>query len=169
MSLWTLTPAELVAELSRPAPARQACVAVAGPTQQQIKAARAVLKAARPRRMTFRGWADFQPAYSFACWAASGAGADPQWYLRPDTCLKARVPAAWVSCPLERRASVSPRDINFPAARFWHGGRLPVGPDYAPLMVGRAAQNVTVWRPREPAPAFNLEPCEWVEMGEAAD
>jgi hypothetical protein len=165
MSLWTLSPAELVAELSRPAPIRQPCVAVvAVPTPEQIKAARAVLRAARPTRMTFRGWEDFQPALSFACELAQQAYGR-QWYLNPEACLKARVPTAWVSCPLDLRSSVSSRDINVPVARFWRGARLPVGLEYAPIGP-LAAGNVVPLRPRLTGPVLELLPCEW---GEAAD
>jgi hypothetical protein len=126
-------------------------------------------RAATPR-LTFSGWDDFAPAWGFAC-ALAQERFGRQWYLNPMACRKARVPLAWVSCRLSLRSSVSPRDMNMPNAQFWEGGRLPVGPDYAPVAALARCNSVAVWKPQAAAPAFDLRLVEHNDMilADAAD
>ena len=127
MSIWTMTGAELAAACAAPAP---------------VPALRT-----RPlRRATFSGYRDFQRALQHARDAATRAYGD-QWHLAPGACCRARVPGAWVRCVIAGRASVSPRDLNLPAAEFWPGGALPVGPEYPRPIGMRRLASVRVQSP----------------------
>ncbi len=52
----------------------------------------------------------------------------PKWYLNPEQACSARIPKAW-SCG-------GSRGMKFPRANYWPNYELPIGPDYAPLLVG---------------------------------
>ena len=120
MSLWTMTGAEL---------------AVACAARETVPA----LRKPSLRRAAFSGYRDFQRALQRARDAATRAYGD-QWHLVPGACCRARVPGPWVRCVIAGRASVTPRDLNIPAAEFWPGGALPIGPEYPrPLGVRRLA------------------------------
>ena len=87
----------------------------------------------------FSGFADFQPAFLRAKEAAVRAHGDT-WYLVPHACITARVPGKWCTTPIGKRVCASVRDLNMPAAEFWDGGKLPVGPVYQqPLGTRRLA------------------------------
>jgi hypothetical protein len=89
----------------------------------------------RPRRVVtrsrFRGYDDFVPAFNAARHAAIAAYG-PRWSLIPEARVWARLPRTWVNVQLTgRRSSTAPRDYKLPVARFWPGGRLPIGTAYA--------------------------------------
>jgi hypothetical protein len=79
---------------------------------------------------TFRGFDDFVPAFNAARYAAIAMHGE-NWWLRPEACLKARLPRAWAKCVGKYHSSKGLRDVNFPVARFWPNGMLPAGPEYA--------------------------------------
>jgi hypothetical protein len=111
-------------------------------------------------QLTFIEYGDFVPAFNAARQAAI-AVFGPRWDLRPQAYVCARLPVAWVrvkvagrraplshvrsgavpdGLPLQGRLpddvigerwSQAPRDQKLPIARFWPGGELPVGPEYA--------------------------------------
>lgn len=96
----------------------------------------AAFKAAEPAKQArlagsaFRSWDDWHPVWRAACQAAAGEHGG-QWHLHPET-LNARIPAAWANIKLPIGTTKhGPRDIHIPAARFWPGGVLPCGPEYA--------------------------------------
>lgn len=165
--LWTMTGAELATTLAQPATRPVERV----PSAADVKAAKAIIAAhkaaTRQPATTFRGFDDFMPAFTFArlaCRLANG----PRWYLNPSACLKARLPAAWVRWHGLAVSGTSPRDVNFPVARYWEGGVLPIGPEYAPL-VEATDSRVVLWKPRKPAPVLELLPVEWDHVADAAD
>lgn len=79
---------------------------------------------------SFKGYDDFVPAYN-AARAAIAAELGENWHLAPGAYRWARVPVAWVRCPVYGRVSTAPRDMRIPVARFWPSGEMPIGPDYA--------------------------------------
>jgi hypothetical protein len=79
---------------------------------------------------SFRAYDDFTAAHS-AAKAAACAALGPRWSLAPRASVLGRVPAAWVACKVFGRVSKSPRDMRMPAACYWPGGALPVGPVYS--------------------------------------
>lgn len=93
-------------------------------------------------RPSYKGHADFQAAHTLAKYAAAFE-LGLHWKLVPGASVRARLPAAWVRCPISAggsgingsgrgrvlRYSKSARDIRLPAACFWEDG-LPVGPEY---------------------------------------
>jgi hypothetical protein len=160
------------------------------PSADQVAHARAILAAhrragggiaIRQPGNTYRGFDDFMPAFTAARRRAAMACRDMlgRWWLEPD-CLKARLPAAWVRWQGRSVSGKSPRDVNFPAARYWPGGTLPVGPDYAapavlsgeimPRQVVPVSHRIA-GPARDPAPILDLVPCEWdpEQWPEAAD
>ena len=88
---------------------------------------------------TFRGYDDFVPAYN-AARAAIAVELGANWHLFPTAYQWARVPAPWASCKVFGRTSKAPRDMRLPAARYWPTGKLPVGPEYAPVSIGQIRQ-----------------------------
>jgi hypothetical protein len=127
---------------------------------------------------SFRGFDDFMPAFTAARMLAI-ADHGARWYLSAD-CLKARLPAAWVRWVGLSVSGKSPRDVNMPSARYWPGGVLPAGPDYAapavlsgeimPRRIVPVSHRLS-GPAREPAPVLDLVPCEWdpEQWPEAAD
>ena len=86
-------------------------------------------KQAKPRN-TFKTAEEFFSAFNDArnrCRSEFGE----KWYLNPCACLKARVPNSWISLKGQMGTWTSPRDVNFPVARFWSTNTLPIGPEYA--------------------------------------
>ena len=133
MSIWTTTGADLGALLRAQAPQPVATVATR-PTPEAVRQALAIIAAdkawTRKARNTFSGFDDFMPAFT-AARARAAAEVGERWYLDPTRSVKAQVPAAWVRWVGKIASGRSPRDVNFPVARFWPGGVLPVGPVYA--------------------------------------
>lgn len=87
---------------------------------------------------SFAGYADFARAFN-AARAAVAEVFGPRWHLHPQAYVWARLPAALASVLVEapkgdqdgQRWSKAPRDQKLPIARFWPGGELPIGPEYA--------------------------------------
>jgi antirestriction protein ArdC len=52
-----------------------------------------------------------------------------QWRVRHG--VLCRLPAKWVACKVFGRVAKAPRDTRLPPGKFWPGGKLPVGPEYA--------------------------------------
>jgi hypothetical protein len=117
----------------------------------------------RPRaRLSFKGFDDFMPAFRAAREAAIAEHGD-QWWANPHTCLKGRVPTAWVTWKGKASSGSSYRDLNMPVARYWPGGQLPVGPVYAaPICVAQCVDPVT---PR----CLTIEVPAWEWLADAAD
>jgi hypothetical protein len=129
-SFWTLPPDQLAAHIAaRRAEAPAAVIPFRRPSPSRAVALRRATPALRP---AFRGYDDFQPVYTAAREAAIRQHG-PQWYLDPAVCLKARLPVAWVHWKGLSRSGNCPRDVNMPVGKFWPGGKLPYGPDYAPI------------------------------------
>jgi hypothetical protein len=82
----------------------------------------------------FRNYQDFVPALNAARHAVAAEYGE-RWDLYPACHVWARLPRAWVRVLVtdgkSRRWSTGPRDRKLPTARFWPGGRLPVGAEYA--------------------------------------
>jgi hypothetical protein len=184
--IWTATGAGLGALLRQPVPCPQDAPGRAlalVPSADQVAHARAILAAhrragggiaIRPAKAagnTFRGFDDFMPAFTAARMLAM-ADHGIRWWLAPGT-LKARLPAAWVRWQGLAVSGKSPRDVNMPSARYWPGGVLPVGPEYAapavlsgeimPRRVVPLSHRIA-GPPAAPAPVppiLELEPCEW--------
>ena len=74
--------------------------------------------------VSFRNATDFVPAYRAALEAIGSRYGREYWHLHPAAYVWARVPDRWLAHPI--------KDRRLPAAEFWPGGRLPVGPVYAP-------------------------------------
>jgi len=92
------------------------------------------------------------PAFGAARFRAIDA-VGPRWWMDPDYSRWARVPAAWVNWKGATRSGTSPRDMHFPAGRFWPGGELPLGPEYAaPVSVAQFAD----FAPRVAGPVLEL-------------
>ena len=138
--IWTATGAGLGALLRQPVPCPQdapgRALAIA-PSADQVAHARAILAAhrragggiaIRPAVNTYRGYDDFMAARWIAAQAA-GESLGSSWHLIPGASVWARVPAAWVRWQGTAVSGKSPRDMILPAARYWPGGTLPVGPD----------------------------------------
>src|SRR5262245_11867802 len=79
---------------------------------------------------TYKAYADFVLAFNQARHACIRRHGD-NWHLVPGASVWARIPAAWASVKVFGRVSHAPRDQRFPAAEFWPGGVLPIGPEYA--------------------------------------
>jgi hypothetical protein len=90
---------------------------------------------------TFTDYESFVPAFTAARKAAI-AEFGPNWHLHPQAFIWARLPIAWVrvrvaggirlpDAVVGSRWSTAPRDQRLPVARFWPGGELPIGPEYA--------------------------------------
>jgi hypothetical protein len=183
MSIWQMTGAELseaCADITPRYPSASPALAavLTGITALSAADQRALMtafrkaepaKQARLSGSAFRCWDDFHPAWRAAVTRAREE-LGPRWDLDLST-LNARVPGAWVRIKLSTGATIAgPRDIHIPAPRFWPGGVLPCGPEYAergPLEPAR----VVVRLRREKAPEFAMEPTpEWVDdLAEAAD
>jgi hypothetical protein len=70
------------------------------------------------------------PAFRAAREAAiRDAGA--YWWAKPNVSMWARVPPSWVAWKGFSRSGSSPRDLHFPLGKYWPGGELPIGPEYA--------------------------------------
>lgn len=100
-------------------------------------------RAAKPARKSFVGYDDFVPAFNVARHAAAAA-LGHRWQFVPGASIWARLPAAWVRCTVYGRVSTAPRDHRMPAAQYWPGGTLPIGPEYAapdvaPVQLAEAA------------------------------
>jgi hypothetical protein len=89
----------------------------------------------KPAR-TFRGYEDFVPVFNAARQAAI-AEFGPNWHRYPQSYVWARLPVEWTRVRVAAagvqgsRWSTAPRDQRLPVARFWPGGELPIGPEYA--------------------------------------
>lgn len=161
MSIWDMSGADLSREIGQPAPvtvlrgghtpslADVAALIAALSASDREELVKALAPAPRAvKRLT--GGLTFKDADAFflafnAARAACREEYGEQWYLNPVASLMARVPAAWVALRGEQGIWRSPRDVNFPAARFWPGGMLPIGPDYAehgPVSTGDASADV---------------------------
>lgn len=90
--------------------------------------------AKKPRGKTYKGYDDFVPDYNAARHAIA-ADLGSHWHLIPEASVWARVPSAWVACKVFGRTSSAPRDMRLPAAKYWPGGAMPVGPEYAEAQV----------------------------------
>lgn len=90
---------------------------------------------------TYKDHADFQAAHTLAKYAACYE-LGPHWKLVRGASVMARLPAAWVRCPVGQsigangnstgkaiRYCKTPRDVRLPADCFWADG-LPEGPEY---------------------------------------
>lgn len=80
-------------------------------------------------RASFAGYDDFVAALTKARGRAGAALG--RWDLVPGASIWARIPVKWASCRVFGRTCKLPRDQKFPAAKYWPGGVLPVGPEYA--------------------------------------
>lgn len=126
-SFWNLPVADLAAHIQKGVQGRATAVV---PVVRPIAAATAVALS-RPRaRLTFRGFDDFMPVFRWAREAVIAEHGE-KWWWNPDVCRKARVPAAWVTWKGSASGGRSYRDLNFPLGRYWPGGELPIGPNYA--------------------------------------
>jgi hypothetical protein len=183
---WNMTGAELRATLAAPvavpatipypnaSPALGAVLAsiVSLSAEDQARLIRAIGKArpAKPLRLAgsaFSSWEDWWPVCR-AARARASADLGARWDLDAST-LHARIPSAWANIKLAIGGTKhGPRDIHMPAAKYWPGGVLPYGPEYAARgpVDGRKAATVTRLR----APALELAPVEWdIDLAEAAD
>src|SRR6202048_1429875 len=188
MSLWDMSGSDLAREIGQPAPVTVlrgghnggvagiiAQIAQLPPKERDaLMAAFQVALKPEPKRLgggnTFKGFDDFMPAYTAARLAAREAFGE-RWYLFPEATCYARLPVAWANCHIFGGVKRSPRDVHMPKARFWPGGVLPTGPDYAEY--GPVCPVGGAWaeraRPKRKAIAFDLEPTpENIDMAEAA-
>jgi hypothetical protein len=150
----------------------------------QAKLARAFRKAAAPLRLpgsAFRSWDEWWPVCRTAR-AAAAAELGERWHLDAST-LNARIPAAWANIKLPIGGTKhGPRDIHCPAARFWPGGVLPSGVEYAERGAVDAAAGIPVTdservvrlrRRQAPngwgVPTFEMEPTPEDIDGDLAD
>lgn len=116
----------------------------------------------RRQRNSFRGFDDFMPALRVARETAAAA-AGPRWWMSPDHSIWARVPAAWVHWKGLSISGTSPRDLHFPMGRYWLGGALPMGPEYAaPISVAQFAKP-------PPRRQLTIVASEWELLADAAD
>jgi hypothetical protein len=115
----------------------------------------------RPRR-AYRGFDDFMPALATARAAAITEHGE-KWWANPNASLWARVPAAWVAWKGFSRSGSSPRDMHFPIGKFWPGGVLPIGPDYA------APVSVVQFDSPPPHRRLTIEAPAWEWLDDAAD
>lgn len=158
-AFWNLPAAELVAVFQEPR--REAATAVV-PFVRPAGGRNAVARY-RPRQTrAFRGFDDFMPAFTAAREAAileHGA----KWWANPDASIWARVPPGWVAWKGYSRSGTSPRDMHFPLGKYWPGGELPLGPDYA--------APVTVAQFVAPAPRrrMTIDAPAWEWLSDAAD
>lgn len=143
MSIWDLTGAELAMYCAPVAPrfpsASPALAAVlenitALSGADQAALAKAFRAAEPPKQRRLGGgitsWDQWDPMWRAAAQAAAGEHG-PQWHLHPET-LNGRISTAWANIKLPIGTTKhGPRDVHIPAARFWPGGVLPVGPEYA--------------------------------------
>ena len=115
------------------------------------------------RRLSFKGYDDFMPAFAAAREAARAAFG-PKWVFNPDACCGARVPKGWVSWRTSAASGSSPRDLtHFPLGHFWPGGVLPVGPEYA------APVSVAQFAAPPPRRRLTIEATDWELVADAAD
>ena len=183
--LWQMSGAELAAACAPVAPrfpsASPALASVlesitALPATDQAALAKAFRAAEPPKHRRLGGgitsWDQWHPMWRAACQAAAGEHG-PQWHLHPETC-NGRIPTAWANIKLPIGTTKhGPRDVHIPAARFWPGGVLPVGPEYAergPMEPTRVVVRLE-WPVPVPAPELELELVEWdaEDLAEAAD
>jgi hypothetical protein len=157
-NFWNLPAAELSAILQEPRP--EAATAVV-PFRRPAAAGNAVARYS-PRRKAFRGYDDFMPAFAVAREAAIREHG-PKWWANPDACRWARVPAAWVHWKGFSRSGTSPRDMHFPLGKFWPGGELPIGPEYA------APVSVAQFVAPAPRRRVTIDAPVWELIADAAD
>lgn len=126
-AFWHLPAADLSEHLRKAAQERRTAVV---PFVRPVGTENALVPASKRRVLSYRGFDDFMPAFA-AARALVIAECGVRWYLNPDVCRGARVPPAWVRWKGLSVSGTSPRDLHFPVGRFWPGGQLPVGPEYA--------------------------------------
>jgi hypothetical protein len=157
-SFWNLPVAEMAEHL---AAARLSASTAIVPFVRSAAAATAVA-VFKPRGFrSFRGYDDFSPVFTAAKFAAIAVGG-PQWWADSALCRKARLPVAWVKWKGACSSGTCYRDVNMPVGRFWPGGEMPMGPEYA---APAAASQFGKAPPRAPvvidAPAW-----EWIDAAD---
>jgi hypothetical protein len=158
-SFWGASAAELAAHFQR----RRQEAATAVVPFVRPDAPQTSLTLSRPRRrLTFRGFDDFMPAFAAARAAAARAHGS-FWWAKPDVSIMARVPPQWVAWKGAARSGTSPRDLHFPLGVYWPGGELPIGPDYA------APASVAQFAKPPPRRTLTIDAPAWELIADAAD
>jgi len=151
--------AELAAHIQ--AGARGGATAVV-PFVRPIPASTAVALS-RPRaRLTFRGFDDFMPVFRLARELAIAEHGE-FWWRDSNVSRKARVPSAWVTWKGRASSGSSYRDLNMPVGRYWPGGELPIGPNYA------APASVAQFHGAPPPKPRTIDAPTWEWLADAAD
>lgn len=158
-TFWTMGAAELAVHLRQRAEMGSTAVV---PFVAPGAPRKAVALCSPRRRLFFRGFDDFMPVLS-----AARAGAmrehGSKWWANPEASIMARVPASWVAWKGSARSGSSPRDLHFPLGRFWPGGELPIGPDYA------APASVAQFYNPAPRRHVTIDAPAWELIADAAD
>ena len=174
IALWSMTGAELAAACAPVAPRFPSASPALASVLESITALPATRAAEPPKHRRLGGgitsWDQWDPMWRAACQAAAGEHG-PQWHLHPETC-NGRIPTAWANIKLPIGTTKhGPRDVHIPAARFWPGGVLPVGPEYAERGPLEPTRKVVRLARKQRAPVLVMEPTpECIDdLAEAAD
>ena len=158
-TFWDLSAADLVAHFQeRRSEGTTAVVPFVRPAGAKNAVAR---YSPRPRR-AFKGFDDFMPVFRAAREAAKAEHGE-KWWANPNASLWARVPAAWVHWKGLSVSGTSPRDLHFPLGKYWPGGELPIGPEYA------APVSVVQFASPPPRRQLTIEAPAWEWLDDAAD